>query len=133
VIWDARLADDSGIERLASRTQSGPRFKRAPTWPAGRKRNADQTSSIATMDTARHPTLLIASRITSRLRSPLTFDVFFGYEIHTKAFGAACFESLWANLVICERRVAKTCTNGYIPPLLEDTVRPSGRGLSNFR
>src|SRR5258708_10007646 len=79
---------------------------------------------MATMDTARHPTLLIASRITSRLRSPLTFDVFFGYEIHTKAFGAACFESLWANLVICERRVAKTCTKGYIPPLLEDTVRP---------
>src|SRR6266852_365082 len=109
------------------------RASSAPTSPAGRKRNADQTSSIATMDTARHPTLLIASRITSRLRSPLTFDVFFGYEIHTKAFGAACFESLWANLIICERRVAKTCPKGYIPPLLEDTVRPPGRGLSNFR
>jgi hypothetical protein len=73
-----RVAGDSGIESLAPWAHAGLRFTREPTWPAGRKRKADQTSPMATMDTARHPTLLIASRITSRLRSPLTFDVFFG-------------------------------------------------------
>jgi hypothetical protein len=68
----------SGIETLVSSPQSRPRFKREPTWPAGRKRNADQTSSMATMDTARHPVTLIASRIMSRLRSPPVLEVFFG-------------------------------------------------------
>jgi hypothetical protein len=73
-----RIADNSGIESLAFWPQSEPRFKREPIWPAGRKRNADQTSSMATMDTERHPAALIASRITSRLRFPATFEVFFG-------------------------------------------------------
>jgi len=67
-----------GVESLAFWPQSEPRFKREPIWPAGRKRNADQTSSMATMDTERHLAALIASRITSRLRFPLTVEVFFG-------------------------------------------------------
>src|ERR1700747_651064 len=63
---------------LAPRPHAGLRFEREPTWPAGRKRNADQTSSMAMMDTARHPALLMALRITSRLRSRASFEVFFG-------------------------------------------------------
>jgi hypothetical protein len=85
------------------------------------------------METVRHPVTLIASRIRSRLRSPPVLDVFFGYEIHTSAFGAACLESFWALRLISERRVAKTCTNGYVPSALEETVSPSGRGANNFR
>ena len=75
-LW--KVGRHSGIESLAFWPQSEPRFKREPIWPAGRKRNADQTSSMATMDTERHPAALIASRITSRLRFPATFEVFFG-------------------------------------------------------
>ena len=73
-----KVADDSGIKSFAFSTQFEPRFKREPTLLVGRKRNADQTWSMATMDTARHPAALIASRITSRLSSLPVFEVFFG-------------------------------------------------------
>ena len=73
-----RCANDSGIESFMGWPQSELCFEREPIWPVGRKRNADQTTSMATMDTARHPARLIALRITSRLRSPLSFEVFFG-------------------------------------------------------
>lgn len=108
-------------------------LKREPTCPAGRKRNADQTSLMAMMDMARHPALLIASRITSRLRSLSVLDVFFGNEIHTKAFRAACFGSFLANLLISDRRLAKICTNGYIPAAVEEMASVPGMGASSFR
>ena len=34
------------------------------------------------------------------------------------------FREILANLLISNRRVAKTCTNGYIPAALEETLSP---------
>src|SRR6267154_203297 len=87
VRWDARSDRVPPLQTIIfssfpGRTKGcrhrGLRLKREPTGAVGRKRNADQTSSMATMDTARHPVPFIASRITSRLSSPWTLEVFFG-------------------------------------------------------
>jgi hypothetical protein len=43
-----RVAGDSGIESLAPWAHAGLHFTREPTWPAGRKRKAEQTSPMAT-------------------------------------------------------------------------------------
>jgi len=67
-----RFARRSEVVRMAHA------FRLVLTSPTGRKRSADQTSSIAMMETGRHPVPLIASEMRSRLRSLSIPDVFFG-------------------------------------------------------
>src|SRR5437868_3601000 len=49
----------------------------------GRKRNADHTSSIDISVTGLHPASKTASQPISRVISVVTFELFFGYDIHS--------------------------------------------------
>jgi len=75
--WDESVANFR-VARRSEVIRMSHAFRLVLTSPTGRKRSADQTSSIAMMETGRHPVPLIASEMRSRLRLLSIPDVFFG-------------------------------------------------------
>jgi len=103
-----------------------------PDFAIGRNRRADQTSSIATIATARQPRSLNIARILSRDRSPASLEPIFGYVIQTKVFSPASFRNFGVCKLKSAAEVANNCTNVNGPSFADAIRAPSGRGANDL-
>src|SRR5262249_4658937 len=98
------------------------------TSPSGRKRSADQTSSIAIWVTARQPVGRTPSQTASRLRSLVVFALFLGYAIQSRPPGLMTATAAGATLSSSARVLTKTSTKSQEPSSRSASVTPSSSG-----